>query len=80
MERAETLLHKLHKQFQQKVPVGDLLLTVQLLQHELAHQARLQPAPTHYSQVAVALPLNPIPVIATINPSLEAEIAPIATR
>ena len=37
MERVETLLKKLQEQVEQKAPVGQLLLTVQMLQAELLH-------------------------------------------
>ncbi len=37
MERVETVLQKLQKQIDEKLPVDSLLLTVQMLQHELMH-------------------------------------------
>lgn len=37
MERVETLLKKLQEQFEQKTPVEQMLLTVQMLQAELIH-------------------------------------------
>jgi hypothetical protein len=49
MERVETLIKKLQEQFSAGVPAGQLLLTVQMLQAELAH---VQPA-TAASIVAV---------------------------
>ncbi len=37
MQRVETLLNKLQEQLAQKAPIGQLLLTVQILQAELLH-------------------------------------------
>ena len=57
MERVETLLQKLQQQFNEKLPVDKLLLTVQMLQYELAHLKGNQPKEANKS-VAVSMPLQ----------------------
>ena len=73
MERVETLLQKLQQQFNDGAPVDKLLLTVQMLQHELVHVQASQPLTTTSAAVAVSMPLQniapkPTPVTAAINP------------
>ncbi len=56
MDRVETLLQKLHQQFTDGATAAQLLLTVQMLQHELLH---VQNTGTHHlkKSVTVAMPL-----------------------
>jgi hypothetical protein len=59
MERVETLVQKLQEQLQQGATPAKLLLTVQMLQHELAHLHAAQPlAAADKSAVAVSMPVN----------------------
>ena len=57
MERVETLLQKLQQQFNEKLPIDKLLLTVQMLHYELAHLKGHQPKETNKS-VAISMPLQ----------------------
>ena len=57
MERVETLLQKLQQQFNEKLPVDKLLLTVQMLHYELAHLNGHQPKETNKS-VVISMPLQ----------------------
>ncbi|MBC7507931.1 MAG: hypothetical protein H7320_04150 [Ferruginibacter sp.] len=57
MERVETLLQKLQQQFNEKLPIDKLLLTVQMLHYELAHLKGHQPKETNES-VAISMPLQ----------------------
>ena len=57
MERVETLLQKLQQQFNEKLPIDKLLLTVQMLHYELAHLKGHQPQETNKS-VAISMPLQ----------------------
>jgi hypothetical protein len=57
MERVETLLQKLQKQIKEKLPADNLLLTVQMIQHELIHLKTTQPA-TVNTAVAISMPLQ----------------------
>src|SRR4051794_11416280 len=59
MERVETLLQKLQEQFKEGASADQLLLTVQMLQHELTHVQSRQPAGVMGS-VVVSMPLQPI--------------------
>ncbi len=60
MDRVETLLEKLQQQVKAKSPVNQLLITTQMLQHELFH---LQPNGIMASAVAVEInmPLRNLP-------------------
>lgn len=57
MERVGTLLQKLQQQFNEKLPADKLLLTVQMLQHELVHLKELQPKEAN-KLVAISMPLQ----------------------
>jgi len=59
MERVETLLQKLQEQFNKGVQAEQLLLTVQMLQHELTHMQSTQPAAAK-GAVLVSMPLQTI--------------------
>ncbi len=59
MERVETLLQQLQQQFSNGAPAEQLLLTVQMLQHELTHVLGNQPVVTKQS-VIVSMPLQTI--------------------
>ena len=71
MERVETLLQKLQQQVNEKLPVEKLLLTVQMMQHELTHLQGTLPLQTNNATL-VSMPLQTIinqPIIAeTIAP------------
>lgn len=57
MERVETLLQKLQQQLNEKLPVDNLLLTVQMLQHELMHlKETALTAPV--KSIAISMPLR----------------------
>jgi hypothetical protein len=56
MERVETLLQKLQQQINAKLPVDKLLLTVEMLQHELMHLKGTQPVEVNKS-VIISMPL-----------------------
>lgn len=56
MERVETLLQKLQEQFKKGDPPQKLLLTVQMLQHELTHLQAA--APNGKEVIAVSMPVN----------------------
>lgn len=57
MERVETLLQKLQQQYTKGDPPAKMLLTVQMLQHELMYVQASQPAEINNS-IAVSMPLN----------------------
>ena len=57
MERVETLLQKLQEQFKKGDPPQKLLLTVQMLQHELMHLQAAAPA-NGKEVVSVSMPVN----------------------
>ncbi|MEP7143719.1 MAG: hypothetical protein ABI707_12645 [Ferruginibacter sp.] len=59
MERVETLLQKLLQQFNDKATAEQLLLTVQMLQHELTHVQSTQPVMA-LGSVVVSMPLQAI--------------------
>lgn len=59
MKRVETLLQKLQQQINEKLPVDTLLLTVQMMQHELTHFQTTLPA-VEYKAVTVSMPLQAI--------------------
>jgi hypothetical protein len=75
MERVETLLQKLQQQFSKGATAEQLLLTVQMLQHELTHFQTQQPASAKES-VIFSMPLQ---TIVTQSPvSVEPEKKPVA--
>jgi hypothetical protein len=57
MERVETLLQKLQQQISENLPVDRLLLTVQMLQHELEHLKGTQSIEVNKS-VTISMPLQ----------------------
>ena len=59
MERVETLLQKLHQQINENLPVEKLLLTVQMMQHELTHLQGTLPV-TINKAVTISMPLQAI--------------------
>lgn len=59
MERVETILQKLQQQFKDGASAGQLLLTAQMLQHELIHLQDNEPA-TDKGPVVVSMPLRPL--------------------
>ena len=79
MERVETLLQKLQQQFNNGAPAQQLLLTVQMLQHELTHLQASQPVVAKGS-VMVSMPLQTIETLqpnvmdATEKPAAEEKI------
>ena len=74
MERVETLLQKLQDQFAKGEPPAKLLLTVQMLQHELAHLQASHPA-NGKEFIAVSMPVN-ASVAAAPEPEVIVEKAP----
>jgi hypothetical protein len=58
MERVETILQKLQQQFKEGASAGQLLLTAQMLQHELIHLQDNEPADK--GPVIVSMPLRPL--------------------
>ncbi|UAY52543.1 hypothetical protein [Ferruginibacter albus] len=77
MERVETLLQKLQQQFTNGADAAQLLLTVQMLQHELLH---LQQAAGQEGSVTVSMPLNivettaPVAITPAAKPAEEEKI------
>ena len=74
MERVETILQKLQQQFKEGASAGQLLLTAQMLQHELIHIQDNEPAGDK-GQVIVSMPLRPLanqPVIEKLVPATPA--------
>jgi len=57
MERVETLLQKLQQQLKEGATTKQLLLTTQMLQHELMHLQQHEKVPTKET-VAVSMPTN----------------------
>ncbi|WP_301920700.1 hypothetical protein [Ferruginibacter sp.] len=57
MERVETLLQKLQQQLNEKLSAEKLLLTVEMMQHELIHLKGTQPAEINKS-VTISMPLQ----------------------
>ncbi len=60
MDRVETLLQNLQQQFKEGATVGQLVVTTQMLQHELAHLQRNQPV-NGKEAVVVSMPNQIIP-------------------
>ena len=57
MERVETLLQKLQKQINENLPVDSLLITVEMMQHELMHLKATQPRDVNRA-VSITMPLQ----------------------
>ena len=57
MKRVETLLQKLQEQFKEGATTSQLLLTTQMLQHELMHLQQQEPKAVK-EVVAVSMPAN----------------------
>ena len=57
MERVETLLQKLQKQINENLPVDSILLTVEMMQHELMHLKATQPKGANKT-VSISMPLQ----------------------
>ncbi|MCW3090417.1 MAG: hypothetical protein JWP81_1486 [Ferruginibacter sp.] len=68
MERVETLLQKLQQQFNDKASVEQLLLTVQMLQHELSFLQAGQPISAK-GAVVVSMPLQSIKIQESPKPN-----------
>lgn len=66
MERVETLLHKLQQQREKKATAKQLLLTVQLLQYELALVLQNEPT-TEKELVAISMPFNIVPAMSATD-------------
>ena len=67
MNRVETILQKLQQQFAEQLPVDRLLLTVEMLQHELMHlKANLPPVENNF--IAISMPLQQIEKIGVMPP------------
>lgn len=58
MERVETLSAKLQEQISQKVPIDQLLTTVQMIQSELQHLQKTEPTIVAQSNAAVNMPFR----------------------
>ena len=74
MERVETLLQKLQEQFAKGDPPAKLLLTVQMLQHELSHLQAAAPANGNET-IAVSMPVN-----VNIAPAFAAPAQPVQEK
>jgi len=70
MDRVETLLQNLQQQFKAGATVEQLLVTTQMLQHELAHLQRNQPL-NGKEAIVVSMPKQIIP---TFKPAIEKTI------
>jgi hypothetical protein len=57
MDRVETLLHKLQQQIQQHAPIHEALVTVQMMQHELLHLQKQQPAVHTTNTITLQMPI-----------------------
>ncbi len=57
MERVETLMQKLQQQVKEKLEIDQLLVTVQMLQHELLH-LRGNPKRVDKNSIVVSMPLT----------------------
>jgi hypothetical protein len=68
MDRVGTLLQKLQEQFDSGAAASQLMLTVQMLQHELAHLQAGAPTPAK-SAVSIAMPVNTMPAAAAATES-----------
>jgi hypothetical protein len=77
MERVGTLLQKLQQQFNSGASAGQLLFTVQMLQHELMH-AQLNEPDASSKSVTVSMPLQP--VVRQQEPAPELEGKPLVAE
>ncbi|MBC7888622.1 MAG: hypothetical protein H7Z13_12145 [Ferruginibacter sp.] len=75
MERVETLLQKLQQQFNNGASAEQLLLTVQMLQHELTFMKAKQPVSAKES-VVVSMPLQSIESQLQVTPVIEKKAEP----
>lgn len=86
MDRVETLLQKLQQQFSDGASAGQLLMTVRMLQSELAHLQQNESAEIASQYIAVSMPVEVLsnntdedaaeietPVIAEVKPPVEEE-------
>ena len=80
MERVETLLQKLQQQLNDKLPVDSLLLTTQMLQHELTHLKATLPEAMWSVEakkpVTISMPLQVIQEQKVTEPLLPAPATP----
>ena len=73
MDRVETLLQNLQQQFKEGAAIGQLMVTTQMLQHELAHLQRNQPL-NNKEAIVVSMPKQIIPVFKpTVEETIPAE-------
>ena len=70
MDRVETLLQNLQQQFKEGAAIGQLMVTTQMLQHELAHLQRNQPLNSK-DAIVVSMPKQIIPAF---KPAIEETI------
>jgi len=71
MNRVETLLQKLQEQFKQGASPGKLLVTAQMLQHELLH-LQVNTSPASKESVVVSMPVNAnLPALETVQETKE---------
>lgn len=70
MDRVETLLQNLQQQFKEGAGIGQLMVTTQMLQHELAHLQRNQPLNSKEA-IVVSMPKQIIPAF---KPAIEETI------
>ena len=75
MERVETLLQKLQQQFANGATAEQLLLTTQMLEHELVHLLAKQ-APAAKASVVVSMPLQAIPTRTVPANTIEKQPSP----
>jgi hypothetical protein len=78
MERVETLVQKLQQQLKEGAPVSQLLLTTQMLQHELVHTQSKLPNLQNNKPVIVSMPVNVLPLPVPEAQPLKQETKPIA--
>ena len=74
MERVETLLQKLQQQINEKLPVSKLLITVQMMQHELTHLQEKLPEEKN-AAVTISMPLQAINVDPAIDNTVSKPVA-----
>jgi hypothetical protein len=77
MERVETLLQKLQQQLKEGATTRQLLVTTQMLQHELVHLQQQEPKASK-EVVSISMPANfsvPEPVPAPVVPAAESTTA-----
>ena len=67
MERVETLMQQLQQQLNEKLSINKLLITVQMLQHELLHIKSTQKVDGDETAVSISMPLKNINNIPTIS-------------